>query len=116
MTQRGVDEGTEGSGFSVWLRRNLTKDLWDGPVYEYTCSPSDTPQGPDGVICFREALMRIEPPIKRTISFIDDLRYLNKRVTLPDGTEHAFLTGEEKGIDVRMASRADICKRGLGRG
>lgn len=31
------------------------------------------------------------------------LRYRNKRVTLPDGTEHTFLTGEEKGIDVRIA-------------
>jgi len=31
------------------------------------------------------------------------LRYRNKRVKLPDGTEHAFLTGEEKGIDVRIA-------------
>jgi uncharacterized LabA/DUF88 family protein len=31
------------------------------------------------------------------------LRYRNKRVRLPDGTEHTFLTGEEKGIDVRLA-------------
>lgn len=31
------------------------------------------------------------------------LRYRNKRVRLPDGTEHTFLTGEEKGIDVRIA-------------
>jgi len=31
------------------------------------------------------------------------LRYRNKTVRLPDGTEHTFLTGEEKGIDVRIA-------------
>lgn len=31
------------------------------------------------------------------------LRYRNKTVKLPDGTKHAFLTGEEKGIDVRIA-------------
>ncbi|PIP65246.1 NYN domain-containing protein [Candidatus Peregrinibacteria bacterium CG10_big_fil_rev_8_21_14_0_10_49_16] len=31
------------------------------------------------------------------------LRYRNKTVTLPDGTSHSFLVGEEKGIDVRIA-------------
>jgi uncharacterized LabA/DUF88 family protein len=31
------------------------------------------------------------------------LRYRNKTVTLPDGSMHAFLTAEEKGIDVRIA-------------
>ena len=31
------------------------------------------------------------------------LRYRNRRVDLPDGTQHTFLTGEEKGIDVRIA-------------
>ena len=31
------------------------------------------------------------------------LRYRNKLVTLPDGTEHSVLAGEEKGIDVRIA-------------
>ena len=31
------------------------------------------------------------------------LRYRNKVVRLPDGSTHAFLTGEEKGIDVRIA-------------
>lgn len=31
------------------------------------------------------------------------LRYRNKRVRLPDGTEHTYLSGEEKGIDVRIA-------------
>lgn len=31
------------------------------------------------------------------------LRYRNRRMRLPDGTEHAYLAGEEKGIDVRIA-------------
>jgi hypothetical protein len=31
------------------------------------------------------------------------LRYRNKIVKLPDGSTHAFLTAEEKGIDVRTA-------------
>jgi len=31
------------------------------------------------------------------------LRYRNRIVRLPDGREHTFLTGEEKGIDVRIA-------------
>ncbi len=31
------------------------------------------------------------------------LRYRNKRVSLPDGTKHTFLTGQEKGVDVRIA-------------
>ena len=31
------------------------------------------------------------------------LRYRYRRVSLPDGTRHSFLTGEEKGIDVRVA-------------
>jgi hypothetical protein len=31
------------------------------------------------------------------------LRYRNKIVKLPNGSTHAFLTGEEKGIDVRIA-------------
>lgn len=31
------------------------------------------------------------------------LRYRNKRITLPDGTEHTYIHGEEKGIDVRIA-------------
>lgn len=31
------------------------------------------------------------------------LRYRNRRVVLPDGTKHSVLTGEEKGVDVRIA-------------
>jgi len=35
--------------------------------------------------------------------FSRSLRYRNRRVRLPDGTEHTFTAGEEKGIDVRIA-------------
>lgn len=35
--------------------------------------------------------------------FSRHLRYRNKLVHLPDGTTHTFLSGEEKGIDVRIA-------------
>lgn len=31
------------------------------------------------------------------------LRYRNKTFQLPDGTQHTFLDGDEKGIDVRLA-------------
>ena len=31
------------------------------------------------------------------------LRYRKRTVSLPDGTQHSLLTGEEKGIDVRIA-------------
>lgn len=35
--------------------------------------------------------------------FSRSLRYRNQTFTLPDGTIHSFLHGEEKGIDVRLA-------------
>jgi len=35
--------------------------------------------------------------------FSRSLRYRNRTVRLPDGTVHTFLSGEEKGIDVRIA-------------
>lgn len=35
--------------------------------------------------------------------FSRSLRYRNRTVKLPDGSLHTFLTGEEKGIDVRIA-------------
>ncbi len=37
------------------------------------------------------------------ITFSRSLRYRPRVVKLPDGTEHSFIAGEEKGIDVRMA-------------
>ncbi len=36
-------------------------------------------------------------------SYSRPLRYRNRRVKLPDGSEHAYLAAEEKGIDVRIA-------------
>lgn len=37
------------------------------------------------------------------VVFSRPLRYRNRKIKLPDGTEHVFLAGEEKGIDVRIA-------------
>lgn len=45
--------------------------------------------------------------------FTSPLRYRNKRVLLPDGSEHSFLDGDEKGIDVRIA--LDIIRMALKR-
>ena len=36
-------------------------------------------------------------------NFSRPLRYRNRRIKLPNGTEHTYLAGEEKGIDVRIA-------------
>jgi len=35
--------------------------------------------------------------------FSRPLRYRNRKIRLPDGSQHSFLAGEEKGIDVRIA-------------
>jgi uncharacterized LabA/DUF88 family protein len=40
---------------------------------------------------------------QRVAVYSRPLRYRNRRVRLPDGTEHTYLVGEEKGIDVRIA-------------
>lgn len=37
------------------------------------------------------------------VVFTRTLKYRNKEITLPDGTKHTFLDGDEKGIDVRLA-------------
>ena len=36
-------------------------------------------------------------------TFSRPLRYRNRRVRLPDGSEYTYTTGEEKGVDVRIA-------------
>jgi hypothetical protein len=40
---------------------------------------------------------------QQIVVFSRSLRYRNQRIKLPDGTEHTFLVGEEKGIDIRIA-------------
>ena len=37
------------------------------------------------------------------VVFTRRLQYLNRSVTLPDGTRHTIRLGEEKGVDVRIA-------------
>lgn len=61
-------------------------DLWDDPFWNH----------------FWMAKLRLMSWQKIQI-YSRSLRYRNKRVTLPDGKEYTFLTGEEKGIDVRIA-------------
>jgi hypothetical protein len=36
-------------------------------------------------------------------TFSRPLRYRNETLTLPDGTQHSVLVGQEKGVDVRLA-------------
>jgi uncharacterized LabA/DUF88 family protein len=36
-------------------------------------------------------------------TFSRSLRYRNQVISLPDGKEHAFLVGQEKGVDIRIA-------------
>lgn len=67
------------------------------------------PQGPGGVIRFWAVLMPPEPKVKRAFAFIDGQNlffaarqafgYTYPNYDFPD----AFLTAEEKGIDVRIA-------------
>ena len=45
--------------------------------------------------------------------FSRPLRYRNRVVNLPGGRQHTFLTGEEKGIDVRIA--LDVIRMAHGR-
>ena len=40
---------------------------------------------------------------QQVVVFSRSLRYRNQRIKLPDGTDHTFLVGVEKGIDVRIA-------------
>jgi hypothetical protein len=81
------------------------------------CSPLDLPQGLGRGYFFVEGeSAMLEPSIKRTVAFIDgqnlfygvhlfsrSLRYRNQTVRLPDGSQFAFLVGQEKGVDIRFA-------------
>ena len=40
--------------------------------------------------------------------FGTELRYRNRTITVSDGTQHSFLTREEKGVDVRIAIDRDL--------
>lgn len=47
------------------------------------------------------------------VTYARPLRYRNQTVKLPDGSEHTFLVGQEKGIDVRLA--IDVVRLGHSR-
>lgn len=61
-------------------------DASDKPFWNHFWNAKAAQMGREGVHVFTRAL-----------------RYRNKVVRLPDGTEHSFLDGDEKGIDVRIA-------------
>jgi uncharacterized LabA/DUF88 family protein len=50
---------------------------------------------------------------QRVVVFQRPLRYRNHVIPLPDGTQHSFSAGEEKGIDVRLA--LDVIRLAHGR-
>jgi len=61
-------------------------DPWDDPFWNHFWSAKLRAMSWQGVYLYSRSL-----------------RYRNRRVVLPDGKEYTFLTGEEKGIDVRIA-------------
>lgn len=61
-------------------------DASDDPVWNHFWTHKLATMGRQGVVVFSRPL-----------------RYRNRTVSLPDGTQHTFLTAEEKGIDVRIA-------------
>lgn len=60
-------------------------DAGDNPVWNRFWTRKLAAMGRQGVVVFSRPL-----------------RYRNRRVVLPDGTKHSVLTGEEKGVDVRI--------------
>jgi uncharacterized LabA/DUF88 family protein len=61
-------------------------DAGDNPFWHHFWTHKLAAMGRQGVVVFSRAL-----------------RYRNRTIDLPDGRQHSFLTGEEKGIDVRIA-------------
>jgi len=61
-------------------------DVGDKPMWNHFWNAKGAQMGREGVVVFTRPL-----------------KYRNKEVRLPDGTTHAFLDGDEKGIDVRLA-------------
>jgi len=61
-------------------------DAGDKPFWNHFWTAKGAQIGREGVVVFTRSL-----------------KYRNKEVRLPDGTTHAFLDGDEKGIDVRLA-------------
>lgn len=61
-------------------------DVADSPFWNHFWTAKGAQMGRDGISVFTRPLV-----------------YRNVRVKLPDGRIHTFLTGQEKGIDVRLA-------------
>jgi uncharacterized LabA/DUF88 family protein len=60
-------------------------DAGDNPVWNRFWTRKLAAMGRQGVVVYSRSL-----------------RYRNRRIVLPDGTKHSVLTGEEKGVDVRI--------------
>ncbi|MCC7142774.1 MAG: NYN domain-containing protein [Candidatus Eisenbacteria bacterium] len=73
-------------------------DLVQTRFYTGIPDPADAPFWHDYWSRRLQALSR-----KGVVVYSRPLRYRNKIVRLPDGSEHTFAAGEEKGIDVRIA-------------
>jgi len=61
-------------------------DRSDDPFWNHFWTAKLAQMGREGIVTFSRAL-----------------RYRNQTVRLPDGREHTFLVGQEKGVDVRLA-------------
>lgn len=61
-------------------------DASDKPFWNHFWTAKGAQMGRDGVYVFTRPLV-----------------YRNKRIALPDGSEHTFVDGSEKGIDVRIS-------------
>jgi uncharacterized LabA/DUF88 family protein len=61
-------------------------DMTDDPFWNHFWVAKGAQMGREGIVVYTRQLM-----------------YRNKVVTLPDGTKHTFLDGDEKGIDLRIA-------------
>jgi uncharacterized LabA/DUF88 family protein len=77
------DHGWQNSGVRFYTG---IPDASDKPLWNHFWTAKGAQMGREGVHVFTRPL-----------------KYRNQRITLPDGTEHSFLDGNEKGIDVRIA-------------
>lgn len=78
-----VSNGWENAGVRFYTG---IPDVTDNPSWNHFWTHKGAQMGREGVVIFMRSL-----------------RYRNKIVNLPDGSTHAYLDGDEKGIDVRLA-------------
>ena len=78
----------DASGWALVETRFYTgvPDRSDNPFWFHSWNAKLARMGREGAVTFQRAL-----------------RYRNQTVTLPDGRQHTFLVGQEKGVDIRIA-------------